>query len=303
MASKDVQYNSIIYDAAAHIISVLISDHDRISEFIEDTRIHIDYICASGLRTSKSLSDYVIFVCLSKLMLVPGITTYFLSRSGLILLNDILARNTTDLQVMYYGFLCLWILTFEHATCKKFSEPRITIIQSMITALKNISREKLTRIAFKIFKKLSEYGECIETMVDNNLRKIVENEQRKNIKDQNLRENLNALEDVLEKNYRILSSFEKYVKEINTNTLRWGPCHSENFWKENVKRFEFDDFKYVNKLVELLQSEDAQTRAISCYDLGEFCRFHHFARKILEGNGGKSKLMAIIQEEETSVRE
>jgi V-type H+-transporting ATPase subunit H len=87
------------------------------------------------------------------------------------------------------------------------------------------------------------------------------------------------LEDVLEKNYRILSSFEKYVKEINTNTLRWGPCHSENFWKENVKRFEFDDFKYVNKLVELLQSEDAQTRAISCYDLGEFCRFHHFARK------------------------
>lgn len=185
-------------------------------------------------------------------MLVPGITSYFLSRSGLILLNDILARNTTDLQVMYYGFLCLWILTFEHTTCKKFSEPRITIIQSMITALKNISREKLTRVAFKIFKKLADYGECIESMVDNNLKKIVENEQRKNIKDQNLRENLNALEDVLEKNYRILSSFEKYVKEINTNTLRWGPCHSENFWKENVKRFELDDFKYVNKLVELL---------------------------------------------------
>jgi V-type H+-transporting ATPase subunit H len=94
-----------------------------------------------------------------------------------------------------------------------------------------------------------------------------------------LRENLEALEDVLERNYRILSSFEKYNKEISTNKLSWGPCHSENFWKENVKRFEVENFKLVTKLVELLESDDVPTRAIACYDLGEFCRFHHFARK------------------------
>lgn len=108
---------------------------------------------------------------------------------------------------------------------------------------------------------------------------IVENEQRKNIKDPKLRENLVALEEVLERNYRILSSFEKYNKEISTSQLRWGPCHSENFWKENVKRFEIENFKLVTKLVELLESDDVQTRAIACYDLGEFCRFHHFARR------------------------
>ncbi len=116
-------------------------------------------------------------------------------------------------------------------------------------------------------------------MVDNNLKKVVENEQRKNIKDPQLREHLEALEDILERNYRILSSFEKYNKEIAVNTLKWGPCHSENFWKENAKRFEAEDFKLVTKLVELLGSEDATTRAIACYDLGEFCRFHHFAKK------------------------
>ena len=116
-------------------------------------------------------------------------------------------------------------------------------------------------------------------MVDNNLKKVVENELRKNIKDPKLRENLEKLADVLERNYRILSSFEKYNKEISTRKLNWGPCHSENFWKENVKRFEENDFELIQTLVSLLESEDIKTRAIACYDLGEFCRFHHFARR------------------------
>lgn len=109
--------------------------------------------------------------------------------------------------------------------------------------------------------------------------KVVENELRKNIKDPKLRENLEFLVDILERNYRILSSFEKYIKEIATDELNWGPCHSENFWKENVKRFESKDFELVRKLVTFLDSDDIKTRAIACYDLGEFCRFHHFARR------------------------
>lgn len=85
LASKDVVYNSIIYDAAAHIISVLISDHDHYEKFKEDTNIHIDHIIASGIKTNKNLSDYTICVCLSRMLLVPGMTKYFISRSGVIL--------------------------------------------------------------------------------------------------------------------------------------------------------------------------------------------------------------------------
>lgn len=116
-------------------------------------------------------------------------------------------------------------------------------------------------------------------MVDHNLIKIVDNELRKNIKEENLKENLEHMGIILERNYRILSSFEKYIKEIDTDILSWGPCHSEKFWKENVKRFEEDDFKFIRILAELLDSNDKTTRAIACYDLGEFCRFHPFARR------------------------
>jgi V-type H+-transporting ATPase subunit H len=79
-------------------------------------------------------------------------------------------------------------------------------------------------------------------MVDNNLLKVVDNELRKNIKDEQLKDNLEKLAEILERNYRILSSFEKYNKEIQTDKLNWGPCHSEKFWKENVKKFEQNEY-------------------------------------------------------------
>ena len=116
-------------------------------------------------------------------------------------------------------------------------------------------------------------------MVDNNLIKIVDNELRKNVKDKTLKENLEKMGYILEQNFRILSSFEKYVKEIETDALTWGPCHTEKFWKETVKRFEEDEFKYIKKLVSFLDYKDNTTRAVACYDLGEFCRFHPFARR------------------------
>lgn len=85
LASRDIVYNSIIYDAAAHIVAVLTSDHDHYEEFKEDSRIHLDFIIASGLKSTKILSDYAVCVCLSRMLLVPGMTKYFISRSGVIL--------------------------------------------------------------------------------------------------------------------------------------------------------------------------------------------------------------------------
>lgn len=49
---------------------------------------------------------------------------------------------------------------------------------------------------------------------------------------------MESVGEILEKNIKILSSFEKYVKELNTDKLDWTPVHTEKFWKENVKRFE-----------------------------------------------------------------
>jgi len=92
-------------------------------------------------------------------------------------------------------------------------------------------------------------------MVDSGLLKMVELYSKTNLKDDNLKEDLEKVGEILEKNLRILTSFEKYIKEIQTTNLEWGPVHSDKFWKENVKRFEEKDFSLIKKLVELLGSE------------------------------------------------
>ena len=84
-----------------------------------------------------------------------------------------------------------------------------------------------------------------------------------------------------------MTSFEKYTKELFAEYFTWSPVHSEKFWKENVKKFEDDDFcilfyyiliEYIKKIVKLLDSDRKENIAIAAYDLGEFCRFHSFGK-------------------------
>lgn len=140
-------------------------------------------------------------------------------------------------------------------------------------------------------------------MIDNKLLEFLFSEQKKPINDEKIKENIVFLIDILEKNYKIFSSYEKFIKELETEVLIFGPCHSEKFWKENFKKTESDDFKIIHTLVRLLDSADEITKAVACFDLGEFSRLYPFSKQILEKNGGKAKLMKLVEHENDTVRE
>jgi V-type H+-transporting ATPase subunit H len=71
----------------------------------------------------------------------------------------------------------------------------------------------------------------------------------------------------------VFSNFDKYKKELETEVLVWGPCHTEQFWRENVYRFEERDFSLINKLFYLVKnSTEPLTVAVALFDLGEFAR-------------------------------
>ena len=76
----------------------------------------------------------------------------YICRCRLIRLKDILQRNIGELQIIYYAFLNIWIITFEKTARVKFADPKTLIVPSMIEAIKNVSREKVSRVAFKIFR-------------------------------------------------------------------------------------------------------------------------------------------------------
>ena len=98
-------------------------------------------------------------------------------------------------------------------------------------------------------------------------------------KDHDIEETLQAMLNTLNANYDVLTSFDLYVKEIESSILRFGPSHTDDFWKENVRAFEMDDFKYIKELIELLSSEDEETVRVACFDLSAFACYYPNGRK------------------------
>lgn len=325
-------FNSVIVSAACRIQAVLVSHRDFYENYKTDAELLIKQLMSkyqaqtkSDAPTEKSVTvDYIAVVCLTHLLLVPGMTRVFLDIDGHRNLKDILARHGNNLQIVYYTFLCLWSMSFEDISQSYYCNAEWNIIPEMINALKSISREKLSKIAFRIFKNISRWQKCVELMNDNDLLKVVENELKKNIKEEGLRVNLESINDELERNYKISSSYEKYLKELDTGKLNWGPCHNEKFWRTNGKRFSENEYGAVKKLIRLLDSNsnsDITTLAVACHDIGEFCRFVSYSKMVLEtsfaadmGEGkmaqnkfssqtGKQLLMGMIDSKDKNVKE
>ena len=70
-----------------------------------------------------------------------------------------------------------------------------------------------------IFKNIEHNHSCLELMMDNKLLKIIDTILKGNLKDEQLINSIKSISTILESNIRILSSFDKYVKEINTESL------------------------------------------------------------------------------------
>ena len=104
-----------------------------------------------------------------------------------------------------------------------------------------------------------------------------------------------TLYDILMKNYRELTSFDRWATEVTTGALRWGILHTEKFFRENSKFIENEDFALLKRLITLLMSsEDSKIQAISLFDLGEIARFYPGGRVLIAQLGGKDRAMALI---------
>jgi hypothetical protein len=56
--------------------------------------------------------------------------------------------------------------------------------------------------------------------------------------DEDINKLLKTLYEYFDENQREFSSVEKFRNQVTRGQLRWGPCHTEKFWQENVVAFE-----------------------------------------------------------------
>lgn len=146
-------------------------------------------------------------------------------------------------------------------------------------------------------------AEIFATSLPRLVESMVESESYKSHKDQEYETDVKALAAVLERNYRELSTFERWSTEINSGALRWGVVHSEKFWKENHRFMEADDWAMLTKLIACLDNTtDTETVCVALFDLGEFTRVYPNGRVITSRLGGKDKALKLVQSENDDIQ-
>lgn len=107
-----------------------------------------------------------------------------MENGGGAVLLECFTRSGNDIQLIYYTLLNVWMLSFVEETIEKYiGVPKFGVIKHICDILQKVSREKITRVAFMIFKNIQDSSSCLELMIDNRLLKIIDTILKGNIKD------------------------------------------------------------------------------------------------------------------------
>jgi V-type H+-transporting ATPase subunit H len=172
------------------------------------------------------------------------------------------------------------------------------IVSTLVLLLANSPSRKITRVSVAALNNLaaSQDSEILAQMLSANLERVLGNLTNsaiaKHSNDPEFDSDLAQLTENINKNFKDLSSFERWVAEVNSGTLRWGATHTEKFWRENYKAIEQGDFANLKKIIALINSEDPVVVSVALNDIGEISRFYPNGRLIVARLGGKDAAMA-----------
>jgi len=138
--------------------------------------------------------------------------------------------------------------------------------------------------------------------LDKLLGTIIINNAHKQAADADFEADVIALEEILLRNYRELSTYDRWVSEVSSGALRWGIVHTEKFWRENNRFIEANDFTNLKLLINSLRAKDTTVLCIALYDLGEFTRFYPNGRLVVSALGGKDLALELLSHEDSEVQ-
>eukprot|EP00466_Bigelowiella_natans_P004294 jgi/Bigna1/86300/estExt_fgenesh1_pg.C_90228 len=232
----------------------------------------------------------------------------FIRDSGVKMLASLLQPGETQEQVMYLVGFCVWILSFNVKMLRQIDlsdaeEKTSGLVKNLVTVVRQVQREKVIRICFASFRNMLMSEELKGRMVGLGLLDIIKTlnqTEDKELKEdtKSLPKSSSSLTDyyvtMLNAKSWSISTFEKYTTEVLSGVLQKSAVHSETFWRKNNAMFEKESYRHIRKLVELLDSKEAETLEMACYDLGEFARFHPDGRNLVTKMGAKSKIMSLM---------
>ena len=192
-------------------------------------------------------------------------------------LFDLCVSNA--IQFVYLLLFCIWNYSFLKEALRLFKKSEYNIVGELANSLNIYTSEKIIRVIVAIVQNMIKCPVLAEELISCQAIRRLNLLNQRVFKDGDISEALKSVLNVLNANYEVLTSFDLYAKELETKVLRFGPRHTDDFWKENVRAFEVDDFKMIKQLIELVSSEDEETVRVACFDLGAFACYYPNGRK------------------------
>ena len=213
------------------------------------------------------------------------------------------------IQLLYHVLLVIWQLSFEGSLVGEGLEDEHEIIPLYCQLLRLSPKEKTTRILLSTLYNLlsSNRNTLLPTATLIKLPALLQTVQGRHLTDEDLLEDLNALNEMLDEYTKTQTTFDEYAAELHSGHLRWSPPHrNPQFWRENARRIvEESGGELPKKLAEILSKgweNDKQVLAIGCNDVACLVKEVPDKRTQLEKAGLKGRVMELMQESDESVR-
>lgn len=250
----------------------------------------------------KADQTHALVRCLSVVLRHPQGQAQVFKNGGLRVLLSLIRSKAGKMQLLYELSLCVWQLAMYPPAMGAFDH---SAMHDLVKLIQQEPGKKALRMALATTRLILDdeerEKEISEALIERGMLKILENKCNQT-DDPEMQDNVQAISTKLANNYRVLNTFERYKQELLTSELEWGTIHTEKFWKENVRKFEADDFGCIHKLVALMKGEDTVTAAVACNDIGFFVQLYPNGKAIVERMGGKSAVMLLLTHADADVQ-
>ncbi|WIA28333.1 hypothetical protein OEZ86_010883 [Tetradesmus obliquus] len=267
----------------------------------------VEWLCGQLRRPSNPTKSVPTAISALAVLLRDKATRgLFTSAGGVGLLAPLLRSCTgpTSSQLAYEICLCVWQLSYHKPALQALAASGVS--KGLVEVVKSAQKEKVVRVALLSLRNLlgePELGAASD-MVEAGLPKVLATRGLQSWGDEDIPELLEALGEALKEQAVVLSSWEKYKKEVLSGSLDWSPMHSsEGFWRSHVDKFEDKDFQLLRVLLKLLESSrETRTLAVACNDVGRFVEYHPHGRYIVADLRGKELMMHLMKHPDADVQ-
>lgn len=223
--------------------------------------------------------------------------------------SNIKIGGGVGLQLLYHILMVIWQLSFEGRLVGKGLDEEHDIVPLYTQLLRVSPKEKTTRLLLGTLNNLLAHNKTtlMPAVLPAKLPAALNNLKTRHLTDQDLLEDLEQLTKMLDDYTSSQTTFSEYASEVQSGHLRWSPPHKNaDFWRENARQIiEEDQGDLCRRLAEILSKDwqnDKQVLAIGCNDVAFLVKECPEKRQQLEKMGLKVRVMALMQDENESVR-